>query len=329
MLRAQPVLPSPMCGISDYAFRQTCRRFAGPLAYTQMVSAWGIAGGDRKTHDILDLAGEEPILGMQLFGSDPEKLAASAARLQRLGADVVDLNMGCPARRVTNGCGGSALLRMPDLVREILRAMRAALTIPFTAKMRWDWDDDAGASLRIAEIAEGEGVDGLCLHARTRKEAYSGRADWSRIAQLKRAVSIPVVGNGDVRSPADAVRMIAETGCDGVMIGRGAIGDPWLLGACLAAVRGEAPAALDCEPTWAERRRVMLDHAARMVESRGERRGVVLFRKHAAQYLRGVRGVRRMRVELMRVEDLGGLARVLPETQPDPEPEDACAEPVA
>lgn len=327
-------MPAPMCGISDYAFRQICRESSGPFAYTQMVSDHGIVKGDPKTEAILDLHGPEPMLGMQLFGSDPGRLGEAAARLQEMGATVVDLNMGCPARKVTSGTGsGSALLHSPELCKEIFRAMRAALTVPFTAKMRWNFVDDEenqGAALRIARDAEAEGVDGLCLHARTRGEGYSGHADWSRIKELKAAVSIPVFGNGDVRGGAAALAMIEQTGCDGVMIGRGAIGGPWILREAAEALEGhwvgEIPDTTTTEPLatmtaenmaetigppWAMRKATMLRHATMMAETRGMRQGLVLFRKHAAQYLRGIRGVRQMRPRLMQVTDLDALAEVL------------------
>lgn len=342
LLAEQPVIPSPMCGISDYAFRAMCRRHGGPLAFTQMVAAEGIVRNDKKTVEILNLHAPEPRVAMQLFGCDPEKLGESARRLQDLGAILVDLNMGCPAKKVTGSMGGSALLRHPDLARKIFRAMRAALTIPFTAKMRWDWDEDdggdSGAAPVIGKIAEEEGVDGLCLHARTREEGYSGHADWSRIAQLKEAVSIPVVGNGDVRAPEHAVAMMRQTGCDGVMVGRAAIGGPWLLGQSLARVHrelglgaapaeasgGESPSgefSFEAEPDWAARRAIILEHARLMVEAKGPR-GLVEFRKHAAAYLRGVRGGKKLRVGLMKVGTLGELEAALPATLMfDPEDE--------
>lgn len=344
ILAEEPVIPSPMCGISDFAFRTVCREKGAQMAYTQMVSAEALVRHDRKTIDILDLHAKEPILGIQVFGNDPERLAEAGAIAESMGADLVDLNMGCPARRVTSGRGGSALLREPELCGEIFKAMRAALEGPFTVKMRWDWDEEVGSSLEIARRAEDEGVDGLCLHARTRSEAYKGHADWDRIRQLKACVSIPVVGNGDVRSPEDATRMMNETGCDGVMIGRGAIGNPWLVGDALDAVKRSAhegpPDATDAAnsangapltgkaPSWEALREMMLRHVGLMCESRGERRGVILFRKHAAQYVRGIRGVKQIRPKLMRVETLEGLAELLSEFSPETWPEIGAEKPL-
>lgn len=322
LLRAQPVLPAPMCGISDHAYRAMCREYGGPLAFTQMVASEAISRGDRKSLGVLDLHGPEPNTAMQLFGCDPERLAESARVVQELGAVVVDLNMGCPARKVTGSNGGSALLKDLDRVRAIFRAMRAVVRVPFTAKMRWDWDGADAAALNVARIAEEEGLDGLCLHARTREQGYSGRADWARIAEMKRATSLPVIGNGDIRCGADAVAMMRETGCDAVMLGRGIIGSPWVLRDCMRAVaawraggRGavlsdgdEAPG--DLEPSWDERRDIMMRHATRMVECKGAR-GMVEFRKHAAAYMRGVRGVKRLRQGVMKLQTLADLEEAL------------------
>ena len=238
MLRRQPVLAAPMCGISDYAYRAICRRMGAELTYTQMVSAVGLSRNDAKTVKILDLEPGEPMVAMQVFGGEPEGMAEAGRMLQDLGAVVVDINMGCPARKITTGLAGSALLRDLARVGRIFRAMRAAVSVPLTVKMRWDWDEDRGAALEAARMAEAEGLDGICLHARTREQGYSGQADWDLIGRVREAAgSLPVIGNGDIRQPSDALAMMRASGCDAVMIGRGVIGDPWLLAECLDAVR--------------------------------------------------------------------------------------------
>jgi nifR3 family TIM-barrel protein len=329
LLAETPVIAAPMCGISDFPYRAICRRMGARLTFTQMVSAEAIWRGDRKTLEILDLDGGEEPIGMQLFGGEPEALAHSAQVLQDQGAAIVDLNMGCPARKITVSNAGSALLRDLPRVGRIFAAMRRVTRVPLTAKMRWDWgegSDGRGAALEVARMAADEGLDGLCLHARTREQGYSGAANWELIAAMKAAApNLPVVGNGDIRSPADALSMMARSGCDAVMIGRAVIGDPWLLRAVLEAVRsGRAPMG-DCAADWPTRRTLMLDHARMMFERRGAR-GLVQFRKHAACYLRGLAGAKRLRTELMTVATLEQLESVMGESRLDwPEPASAEA----
>ena len=319
-LALQPVLAAPMCGISDYPWRQLCREMGARMTYTQMVSSEGLVRGDRKTLDILDLDPEVPErdLAMQVFGGEAEVLGEACHILQGLGAVHVDLNMGCPARKITVANAGSALLRDPARVERIFRAMRAATRVPLTAKMRWDfWDGDEGAALEVARAAEEAGLDGVCLHARTRQQGYSGTANWELIGQLKAAVSIPVVGNGDVRRPSDALEMMRLSGCDAVMIGRGLIGDPWLYREVLGTVLEGRAETERRPPPSEERRRVMLRHAAMMVERRGPH-GLVMFRKHAAAYLRGLPGARRMREQIMKISTLEELEDLLQDPVPEP-----------
>lgn len=316
LLTRQPVQPAPMCGISDFPFRDVCRQMGAEFTWTQMVSSEALVRGDQKTLEILDIdaATPEPALGMQLFGAEPARLAESCRILEERGAAVIDLNMGCPAKKITCSRSGSALLKDLPLVREIFRAMRAATRVPLTVKMRWDWDDDegeSGSALEAARIAEGEGLEAVCLHARTREQGYSGEANWDLIGKLKAAVKIPVIGNGDVRSGADALEMLRQSGCDAVMIGRGAIGDPWVIGEALEAVRTGTARSERRIPGWDERRGMMLHHARKMAERKGEERGVVQFRKHAAQYLRGVQGGKKLRERLMHVRTLAELEHEL------------------
>ncbi len=302
-----PVVPAPMCGISDRAWRRLAREEGASFAFTQMASCEAVVHNDRKTWDLLDIEGEpggEGPVGIQLFGCRPEALAEAAARLEAAGAALVDLNMGCPARKVVNSLGGSALLRHPELTREIFRAMRRAVKGPLTVKLRAGWDKYGEDAFAAARLAEEEGLDAITLHARTREQGFKGRADWSVIAALRERARLPVIGNGDIATADDAERMFRETGCDAVMIGRGLMGNPWLLGRIAARIRGapEPP-----PPTLAGRIDRMIHHARLMAERRGEARGVTEFRKHAVAYLRGIPGSREVKTALMQTRSLAEL----------------------
>lgn len=308
-----------MCGLSDFSWRSICRRMGASLTYTQMVSSVGMVHGDAKTLTVLDMPtpdDDEPNPAIQVFGADPETLAESVRVLADLDPPLIDLNMGCPARKVTAGGSGAALLCDLHLVVRILRAMRRATQIPLTVKMRWGWDADDDAALQAARIAQEEGFDAVCLHARTRAQGYSGEAQWEMIGRIKEAVTIPIIGNGDIRRPVDALEMMRVSGCDAVMIGRALIGDPWLMTDALEAVRtGHAPEVRRM-PDWSERRAMMLHHAELMGRRHGER-GLIRFRKHAVTYLRGLPGARHVRERLMRVRALDELSEALLLEVPD------------
>lgn len=309
ILSAQPVLPAPMCGISDFAQREIYRASGARYTFTQMISAEGMLRSKRHGTKVLDLEPGERDLFIQVVGGKPDMLAEAARGLEALGATVIDLNMGCPARKVNNGNAGAALLKDMPLVGRIFHAMRSAVTVPLTVKMRWDWDEGDGVALEAAKMAEGEGFDGVTLHARTRQQGYSGNADWDLIGRMVETVSIPVVGNGDIREPADALEMMRKSGCAAVMIGRALIGDPWLLGECIEAVeRGSAEARAPVP--WVARRAMMLSHAE-LMEHRHGQRGLSQFRKHAVGYLRGLPGSKKLRNVLMKVETIDELRRVL------------------
>lgn len=305
-----PILPAPMCGISDRAWRLLAREQGCALTYTQMASSDALNYHDQKTWDILDVAGEdkEGLVCIQLLGHRAESLARAARLLEDAGASIVDLNMGCPARKVVASLGGSALLRSPDTVREILRAMRAAVRGPLTIKIRAGWDKYGEDAFAVGKIAEDEGIDAIAIHARTREQGYKGHADWSIIRALKERLRLPVIGNGDITEPEHALEMIRETGCDGVMIGRGILGNPWLLGRAVALLRGET---VPPPPTPRERIEMMRRHARLMVERRGEARAIKEFRKHAVQYLRGLPGSHIVKTALMSTLTLAALEEQL------------------
>ncbi|MBI5154117.1 tRNA dihydrouridine synthase DusB, partial [Candidatus Poribacteria bacterium] len=302
-----PVLPAPMCGISDRAWRVLSREQGCPLVYTQMVSSEAMIRGAVKCWRLLDLDPSEAPVCVQLFGADPRTLAATAHMVEERGATIVDLNMGCPADKIVASKGGSALMREPDLVRRIFAAMRAALTVPFTVKFRAGWGKYGEEAFTIAKVAEDEGLDAICIHARTREQKFSGHADWSILRDVKQQVRIPLIGNGDIRSADDAERMIRQTGVDGIMIGRGGMGNPWLFGQVCARLRGlpEPP-----EPTVEERLATVARHARIMVERKGEH-GLVEFRKHAVQYLRGFHEARALKTRLLNITNLDEYLREL------------------
>ena len=311
LLKKSPVLPAPMCGITDHGTRETLRHFGAGMVYTEMVSMEGLVRRDRKSCSILKFDDEEPPVVVQFYGSRPETASEAAKILQDQGASVIDLNLGCPARKVIGNNCGSALLKDPPLVGRIVHAAVNALSIPFTVKMRWDWDQQSGAAIEVAKICESEGAQAVALHARTKAEAYGGKADWSRIAQLKEHVRIPVIGNGDVRTVEDARQMVRQTGCDGIMIGRGIIGNPWLIERCTRALQHPEEEIEDWSPTLEERLDAMRYHAQQMVQWHGERHGLIEFRKHAVAYLKGLPNANTVKNAMMHVESLTQMDEVL------------------
>lgn len=307
-----PVLPAPMCGISDYAWRLLSREQGCPLVFTQMASSEAMVRGAEKCWRLLDMERHEQPICAQLFGAEPENLAQCARMLADAGATIVDLNMGCPANKIVNSRGGSALMREPGLVRAIFRAMRAAIPeVPFTVKFRAGWDKYGEEALAIAHIAEEEGLDAICIHGRTREQKFKGRADWSILRVVKERVSIPVIGNGDVKTADDAERMIRETGVDGVMVGRAAMGNPWVFGQIIARLKGlpDPP-----PPSVEERLDTVLRHAMIMVERKGDH-GLIEFRKHAVQYVRGFHCAKRLKTRLLNVTDPAEFRREVEETR--------------
>jgi tRNA-dihydrouridine synthase B len=303
-LQRSPLLPAPMCGYTDRPFRDLLRVMGAHLVCTEMYSSEAMARADPKTWRLMDYPGEEPPVSVQIFGTRPDLMAESARIAVRLGAAVVDLNMGCPAKKIVRvGCGAALAENLP-LARRICQAVRAAVEVPVTLKTRWQ---ENGQALEIARMCEGEGLDAIALHARTRAQAYSGTANWAWIARFKETVSIPVIGNGDVWTAADAARMRAETGCDAVMAGRGLVGNPWLVRDVAQQMEtGVAPE----PPSDQERLGVLFAHARFMHLHRGEK-GLIEFRKHCVGYLKGMEGARAARVELMQVTALDQLREIL------------------
>jgi len=252
-----PLVLAPMAGITDRQFRLVLRRIGGVGMVTmEFISSEALVRGNRKARALMRYAEEERPLSIQIYGSDPEHMAEAARVVEEVGADACDINMGCPANKILKGCAGCALMGDLDLAREIVRSVRRVLSIPLTVKFRLGLDDGRSNFVEMGRICEAEGADGVALHARTARQMFGGTARWEEIARLKAALSIPVVGNGDVGTAEDAVRMLRETGCDGVMIGRASMKNPWIYRQTADLLAGRAP----MDPSIADRRDVILRH---------------------------------------------------------------------
>ena len=280
-----PLALAPMAGITDLPFRLICRRLGCGLTVSEMVSAKGLLYKNVKTTEMLRIdAGERPT-AIQLFGSVPAELAEAARLVEASGADIIDFNMGCPVPKIVNNGEGSALMKNPQLAHDILAAMVQAVKIPVTVKFRAGWDDAHRNAVEIAKAAEAAGVSAMAVHGRTRQQFYEGKADWQIIADVKKAVKVPVFGNGDIFTVADGLRMREETGCDGLMIGRGVDGNPWLFRELAAALRKEE---LPAAPTLEERLAQAAEHLAMLIAYKGEHISVKEMRRHISAYLKGL-----------------------------------------
>lgn len=308
-----PFLLAPLAGVSDSPFRQLAREQGAAGVYTEMVSADGLVRGSRATMEYCAFEPHERPIGIQLFGADPAVLADAARMLSDLPADqrpdLLDINMGCPVRKVVNRRAGAALLQDVPLIERIVSAMSAATDLPVTAKIRLGWDGQSRNVVEVAKALEGAGAKAVAIHARTRAEKFEGHAHWDMIAEARRGVGIPVIGNGDVRTAADAVRMLETTGCDGVMLGRAAFGDPWIFRRIRALIEHgeELP-----PPTAAERLNAGVRHLAMMARCVGPVAAAKEMRKHVAWYVKGLPHSHRVREQVNRtasVEDMAELLR--------------------
>ncbi len=300
---------APMAGVTDLAFRQLCREMGCGLLYTEMVSAKAILYKNKNTFPLLETAPAEHPIAVQIFGSDADIMADMAAKLaEERSFDIIDINMGCPVPKIVNNHEGSALMKNPKLVEQILDKMVKKVNKPVTIKIRKGFDEQSVNAVEIAKIAEACGASALAVHGRTREEYYSGTADYGIIAAVKRGVSIPVIGNGDIRSAADAKRMYETTGCDGIMIGRAARGNPWIFKEIASYFsHGTVPE----RPTPEEIKAMILRHAELMVRYKGEYTGIREMRKHVAWYTTGMPHSAAVRNQVNRIESLAGLKEML------------------
>lgn len=298
---------APMAGVTDRSFRMLCKEQGCGLLYTEMVSAKAILYKNRNTRELLEVRQEERPIAVQLFGSDPEIVSDMAHQIEDGPYDIIDINMGCPVPKVVNNGEGSALMKNPRLVEELLSALTGKVKKPVTVKIRKGFDDTCINAVEIARIAESCGVAAVAVHGRTRQQFYSGKADWDIIRKVKEAVKIPVIGNGDIFTPQDAKRMMEETGCDGLMVARGARGNPWLFGRINHYLdTGEVLP----EPEAAEIGAMILRHAKLQAELKGENLGMKEMRKHIAWYTAGLphsAAIRRACNTLETIEELENL----------------------
>jgi tRNA-dihydrouridine synthase B len=297
---------APMAGITNLAMRLIARDCGASLCFTEMVSSNGLVRDGIKSYELLLSSPDDRPLGIQIFGEDPFLLAESARLVQEHG-DLIDINMGCPVRKVVNSGAGCALMREPARVRDIIRRVRKAVSLPLTIKIRIGWNDDEQNFLEIARIAEDEGCDAIALHARCRSQMFDGEADWSKIAELKHAVKIPVIGSGDLFSFTDVAKMFDVTGCDGVMVARGALGYPWIFRESLQYLGGDQPT----QPSLEERLQTALRHLDLFVELAGEGVAVQEMRKHISWYAKGIPGAARFRTIVNMIEGREPLTQLL------------------
>ena len=305
LLLENPIILAPMAGITSLPYRRIMKSFGAALVHTEMISANGLIREGRKTRELLITSRDEEPLAIQLFGDDPQVLAKAASMVADDGA-LLDINMGCPVKKVVRSGAGSALLQTPGRIGEILDAVRPIYKKPLTIKIRSGWDQGSINFLEIGRIAQEAGVDAITLHPRTRTQGFAGHANWQHIGELKSALNIPVFGSGDIFEADDAIKMLQETGCDGVMIGRGGYGNPWLIRDILRLIQGETI----CRTERSETYQVVRQHLQLHMELFGERKALFEMRKHLCWYAKGLNGSSQFRARLQRIDTCAELTKL-------------------
>ena len=320
------IMLAPMAGATDYAFRKVCREFGAEYLVSEMVCAKALCyeqkikksltASPSKTAPLAAIREGELPMAVQIFGSEPQFMAEAARMISENSyrgttsvhtPTAIDINMGCPVAKVVSNGEGSALLKNPKLAAEIVRAVRGAVDIPVTVKIRIGWDKNSINAVEMAKYLEDAGASLICVHGRTREQQYAPSADWSHISDVKRAVSVPVIGNGDIFEPRDAAKMLRETGCDGVMIGRGALGNPWIFENTINLFEGREERKIPQNEVID----VALSHLKLMIETKGERAGIAESRKHLGWYMKGIRGAAELRNRINCAESLPEIEEIL------------------
>ena len=295
-----PFLLAPLAGITDAPMRRICSMQGAAMVYSEMISAKGLWYRDKNTERLLYMYEDEGPVALQLFGSEPEIMSFAAAKLEERRNVILDVNMGCPVPKVVKNGEGSALLKNPELAGRIIEAMVKETGKPVTAKIRMGWDESSVNAVEVAKVLEQAGASAVAVHGRTREQYYTGKADWDIIREVKQAVKIPVIGNGDIFSGRDALDMIEQTGCDFVMIARGALGNPWIFAEAKALWEGKEPPKA---PDANEKREMLEKHFCDLLELKGEYAAVREMRKHIGWYLKGMPGAAAMRREINQITD--------------------------
>lgn len=295
---------APMAGVADRAFRELCMSYGAAYVISEMVSSKGLTMQDKKSKELLFLSDAERPAGAQIFGDDPEIMANAALKTMEFSPDFIDINMGCPAPKIAGNGGGSALLKNPELIGKIVKKVVEVSPVPVTAKIRIGWDKNSINAVEIAKIIEAAGADAITVHGRTKEQMYAPPVSLDEIANVKKAVSIPVIGNGDIVDGKSAKLMLDMTGCDFLMVGRGALGNPWIFQCINAYLNKEADFT---EPTLEEKMDVMLRHIGTLCEYKGVRIGMREARKHAAWYIKGIRGAAAFRQEIGQLSTMDEL----------------------